>query len=210
MEKQIKNKINRKPINLEDAKKCKETYYYWIRNKYNKLLQNDKNSVFGSALFIFLNKTCFRGVYRVGPNGFNVPYGHYNNPEIINYNHLVKIHILIQNVIFNTSNYSDSIAKINNADFVYLDPPYAPINSKSFVGYNQTGFSLQEHNKLFDLCVNLKQNNTKFLMSNSDVDLVKNKFSLLEYTTEIIECKRAINSKKPGSKCNEVLIYNYL
>ena len=124
----------------------------------------------------------------------------------------VKYDIILnlQNVIFNTSNYSDSIAKINNVDFVYLDPPYAPINSKSFVGYNQTGFSLQEHNKLFDLCVNLKQNNTKFLMSNSDVDLVKNKFSLLEYTTEIIECKRAINSKKPGSKCNEVLIYNYL
>jgi DNA adenine methylase len=205
----IKQKINRKPSSLDEAKTSKEIYYYWIRNKYNKLSQEQKNSVLGSAIFIFLNKTCFRGVYRVGPNGFNVPYGHYNNPEIINYDNLVNINKLIKNVIFTTSNFKDSISRIGQNDFAYLDPPYAPINSKSFVGYNQDGFTLSNHNELFELCKTLKRKNTKFLMSNSDVELVKNNFPTSEYKTDIIECKRAINSKKPDSKCNEVLISNY-
>jgi len=77
-------KINRKPKNINEAKIAKENYYYWIRNCYNKL--NNENSILESAMFIFLNKTCFRGLYRIGPNGFNVPYGHYSNPEIINKN----------------------------------------------------------------------------------------------------------------------------
>ena len=76
--------INRNPKNISEAKIAKENYYYWIRNKYNKLLSVEKQSILGSAMFIFLNKTCFRGVHRVGPNGFNVPYGNYKNPEIYN------------------------------------------------------------------------------------------------------------------------------
>ena len=76
--------INRTPKNIDDAKIAKENYYYWFRSEYNKLSVNDKKTTIGSAMFIFLNKTCFRGVFRVGPKGFNVPYGHYNNPEIIN------------------------------------------------------------------------------------------------------------------------------
>ena len=65
----------------------KENFYYWLRYKFNKLIKKEK-SIRVSAIFIFLNKTCFRGVYREGPNGFNVPYGNYNNPEIINKKHL--------------------------------------------------------------------------------------------------------------------------
>ena len=71
--------INRNPLNISEAKLCKENYYYWIRMRYNNLSKEEKKSILGSSLFIFLNKTCFRGVFRVGPNGFNVPYGHYKN-----------------------------------------------------------------------------------------------------------------------------------
>jgi site-specific DNA-adenine methylase len=80
--------INRTPKNIDEAKIAKENYYYWIRSEYNKLNFNDKKTPLGSAMFIFLNKTCFRGVFRIGPKGFNVPYGHYKNPEIINSEHL--------------------------------------------------------------------------------------------------------------------------
>jgi DNA adenine methylase len=84
--------VNRKPKNIDEAKETKENYYYWIREKYNNLSSVEKKSIIGSSMFIFLNKTCFRGIFRVGPKGFNVPYGHYNNPEIINKKHLDNIH----------------------------------------------------------------------------------------------------------------------
>ena len=91
---------NTKPKTLIEAKQSKENYYYWIRSEYNKLCLTDKKDILGSAMFIFLNKTCFRGIFRIGPNGFNVPYGHYKNPEIINKNHLDNINLLIKDVIF--------------------------------------------------------------------------------------------------------------
>ena len=73
-------------------------------------------------MFIFLNKTCFRGVFRMGPNGFNVPYGHYKNPEIINKEHLIEIHELIQELIFSVSDFNESLKWINHInDFVYLE-----------------------------------------------------------------------------------------
>ena len=124
--------LNRKPKNINEAKLSRENYYYWIRSQYNNLSSNDKNKIIGSAMFIFLNKTCFRGVFRVGPNGFNVPYGHYNNPEIINKEHLFKIHNLIQNVIFECCDFNISLNNVEDNDFVYLDPPYAPETTTSF------------------------------------------------------------------------------
>lgn len=208
--------INRKPKTLEEAIVSQESYYYWIRIQFNKLSQLEKNSLIGSSYFIFLNKTCFRGMYREGPNGFNVPFGNYKNPEIINYEHLKHVSNLIQPVNFIYSSFENSFTKFNKEDFkedfVYLDPPYAPETEKSFVGYTADGFSLEQHNLLFKLMKENQENQKnkiKFLMSNADVDLVKNSFSNPIYTIEIISCKRSINSKKPNSKTNEVLISNF-
>ena len=202
-------KINRIPYDITEAKVAKENYYYWIRSKYNKLCINDKNTILGSALFIFLNKTCFRGIFRVGPNGFNVPYGHYNNPEIINKEHLEEIHLLIQNVIFKCSDYNIALTKVEYNDFVYLDPPYAPEKATSFVGYNINGFNIMNHNNLFDLIKNLTLKNIKMILSNSDVKLVRDQFTNEKYNILSILCKRAINSKNPNAKAKEVIIKNY-
>jgi DNA adenine methylase len=219
--------VNRKPNNILESKTSQESYYYWIRKQYNLLTQGQKNEPLGTAYFIFLNKTCFRGVYREGPNGFNVPFGHYKNPEIINEEHLLRISKLIKDVKFICQSFEKSFENIVSPlgvygpkescsplgvygpkesyrplDFIYLDPPYAPENIKSFVGYTSSGFNLEQHNLLFTLC---KKHN--FLMSNADVELVKNNFMQMDkYSIEIISCKRSINSKKPNSKTNEVLI----
>ena len=201
--------INRKPLNIEEAKITKENYYYWIRNEYNKLSINDKNDIIGSAMFIFLNKTCFRGVFRIGPNGFNVPYGHYNNPEIINKEHLEEIHNLIQNVIFKYCDYNTSLLNIEVNDFIYLDPPYVPEKETSFVKYTLNGFNIENHNNLFTLIHKLTEENKKLLLSNSDVKLVRENFTSEKYNITSILCKRSINSKNPESKTNEVLIKNY-
>ncbi len=192
--------------------KSKESFYYWIRYKFNKYSQDKKNSYKGSTIFIFLNKTCFRGLYREGPNGFNVPYGHYNNPEIINKEHLMNISKLIKNVNFIHSDFSKSFNNINNQDynnFFYLDPPYAPINNTSFVDYNADGFDINKHKKLFELIKNMANKNIKFMMSNADVPMVREEFIEDIFNIMTILCKRSINSKNPESKVNEVIIKNY-
>ena len=195
--------INRNPKSIEEAKTSKESYYYWIRNKYNNSV--DKNSIECSALFMFINKTCFRGMYREGPNGYNVPYGHYKKtPTIITENDLNYISDLIKNVEFKQSNFVDSIKNICEDDFVYLDPPYAPENSKSFVNYVVDGFDIETHKLLFNEIKKL--NKTKFVLSNSNVKLVTDSFK--DYNCQEITAKRAINSKKPGSLTTEVIIYN--
>ena len=160
-------------------------------------------------MFIFLNKTCFRGVFRVGPNGFNVPYGHYNNPEIINTEHLEEIHHLIQNVVFECCDFNTSLNIVESNDFVYLDPPYAPETDTSFVGYTQNGFNLENHTNLFKLIHTLTNTNKKIMLSNSDVSLVRENFTSEKYNTLSILCKRSINSKKPDAKTKEVIIKNY-
>jgi DNA adenine methylase len=203
--------INRIPINIEEAKKARENYYYWTRSKYNKLSATDKRSVFGSAMFIFLNKTCFRGVFRVGPNGFNVPYGHYANPEIINKEHLEEIHHLIKDVRFECCDFTTSLmpTNIEQGDFLYLDPPYAPETETSFVGYTENGFNIDNHNRLFHLIHILTEAKHKIMLSNADVRLVSDNFANEKYNTTNILCKRSINSKNPDAKAKEVIIRNY-
>lgn len=201
--------INRKPKNINEALITKENYYYWIRKKYNELDMNEKKTTIGSAMFIFLNKTCFRGIFRVGPNGYNVPYGHYKNPEIINKIHLDEIHLLIQNVIFESCDFNISLNNIKSNDYVYIDPPYAPETTTSFVSYTKNGFNLEQHNTLFNIIHKLTEMNIKIMLSNSDVSLVRDNFKHKNYNIESILCKRTINSKNPNIKAKEVIIKNY-
>jgi DNA adenine methylase len=199
--------VNRKPGTLEEATTSKESYYYWIRSQFNTLVKEEKGgTVEASAMFLFLNKTCFRGLYREGPNGFNVPYGHYENPGILNEEHLHDVSELIQGVRFRAQGFDKSLSKCKVGDFVYLDPPYVPENIKSFDKYNLIGFNLENHQELFGACKKLVEIGANFTMSNSDMKLVRDAFPDGEYETEVIECRRAINSKKPESKTNEVLI----
>ena len=183
--------------NIEE--KEKEKYYYSMRQLFNTC---DKNSIEHSALFMFLNKTCFRGLYREGPNGFNVPYGHYKKVNIIDKDELEKISELIKNVNFECLDFRESLKKVGSQDFVYLDPPYAPETKNSFVGYTKGGFKLEDHNELFKT---IKENIPIFVMSNSNVELVNESFQ--GYDKKVIIAKISINSKNPESKTEEVIVY---
>ena len=200
-----KGTANRKPKNITEAKTSKESYYYWMRKLFNNKLGN--KTVQNSALFIVINKICFRGVYREGPNGFNVPFGHPKKiPEIITKKKLDAISALIKDVIFIGASFEESMQNVTENDFVYLDPPYAPENDKSFVGYTKDGFDIDTHKKLFKLTKELTDKQVKFAMSNAKVELITENFK--EYKIEETKARRAINSKNPGASTMEVIIYN--
>lgn len=192
-------------VNENNYMTTREHYYYWTRNLYNNI---SKDSVEAAGYFIFLNKTGFRGMYRESSSGeFNIPYGLKDNksiPGIIDEINMRKLSELIKDVNFVHSGFENSIKQIKERDFVYLDPPYAPENESSFVGYTKDGFGIDVHKKLFEEIKKLK--NIKFVMSNSCVKLVLDNFKL--YNIEKIIARRAINSKNPESTTKEVVIYN--
>jgi len=202
--------VNRKPANMEEAMTSPESYYFWIRSRFNALSREERQSVKASAMLLFMNKTGFRGVYREGPNGINVPYGNYKNPTILDADHIRKVSLLIQDVVFVCQDFREALSIIEPGDFVYLDPPYAPENEKSFVSYTKDGFDLNAHNALFAICNEFTAKNVRMLMSNADVELVREAFNNgKQYKVNTISCRRAIHSKTPEARTNEVLIRNY-
>ena len=194
------------PKSLEEGKTSQESYYYWIRQQFNSL--PDKTTVQASAMMVFLNKTCFKGLYREGPRGFNVPFGHYKNPTLCDEVNLRAVSELIQPVVFVCQSFEQSLTSIQAGDFVYLDPPYAPETDTSFDTYVAGGFPKKYHETLFGLCQSLKQKQIGFLMSNANVPFVLNAFPEPQYQVYLVAARRAIHSKDPSATTNEVFITN--
>jgi DNA adenine methylase len=183
-------KGTKKPQSIEEAKTSKESYYYWIREKFNTEHLPEQ--------FVFLNKTCFRGLHREGPNGFNVPFGHYKTLPTLDENNILKVSKLFENVKFVCQSFEESFESVKDGDFIYMDPPYVPVNTTSFTNYTKGEF---DHNELFGGINALK---CRWLLSNADVPIVEE--SIEEGIINYIECRRAINSKDPSATINEVLI----
>ena len=200
-----KSKEHRNPTSKSDAMETREGYFYWSRREFNNItIENNNDMIHKSALLLLLNKTCFRGIYREGPNGFNVPYGNYKTtPKYPTLNYINDMSHMFENVQFQKQDFQTSLVHVSDNDFVYMDPPYLPIDAKSFTGYTYDGFSETHHNQLFTTIKSMKN---KFVMSNAGVQRINNEF--VNYNIMYIECRRAINSKNPGSKVYEVLVSN--
>jgi DNA adenine methylase len=201
----VGEEVNRAATTIVAAKSSPESFYYWVRSRYNLLGPAERTTAAASAMFLFLNKTCFRGLYREGPRGFNVPYGNYKRPAVYDEAHLRSVSELIQGVVFTCCSFTEAFTRVGAGDFVYADPPYVPETATSFVDYTEDGFGADNHRALFALCT---ARGVRFLMSNADVPLVRENFPEPTYSTQVLLCKRAINSKRPNAMTNEVLITN--
>jgi DNA adenine methylase len=167
-----------------------EDTYYKRRAEFNQFPS--------PALFVYLNKVGFRGMYREGPYGFNVPYGHYQNPTVCDAENIRKFSKLVESVEFSCQGYDDALRGCGPSDFVYMDPPYVPETVTSFTGYTAESF---DHKKFF---IFLKGSPARWVMSNSATALVREEFE--EYDKTEVSARRAINSKNPAARTTELII----
>lgn len=193
-------------------------YFYQLRTEYNArdLTSKDRNNRL-AALFIFLNRTCFNGLYRVnGKNLFNVPFGKYANPKICDEDNLRKDSELLQKVEILNGDYAETLQYLSNRSFYYLDPPYKPISeTSSFNSYSSTAFDDDQQIRLKEFCDTINEREGKFMLSNSDprsVDETNTFFDDLygAYNIHRVLAKRNINAKgNKRGQINELLITNY-
>lgn len=194
----------------EHNNKNTQEYFYTVRaldrtEDYEQLSDVEK-----AARIIYLNKTCYNGLYRVNSSGqFNSPYGKYKNPNIVNAEQIRAMSHYLQSakIDIRQGDYREALKGLRKGAFVYFDPPYLPISSSSsFTGYTENGFSYEQQVSLKRECDKLRKKGISFLQSNSDCPEIRELYR--EYDIRTVQAKRSINSKpnKRGG-INEVLIY---
>lgn len=184
----------------EHGNKHSEDYYYATRK--NQIADDDIEL---AARFIYLNKTCYNGLYRVNNKGeFNVPFGKYKNPSIINEDIILSCSNNLQNVELFNSNFASLNQQPSQNDFVYLDPPYHPIKDNSFTKYAKDDFKKEDQLTLFNYCKELDSKGVKFMASNSDTSFINDLYKGFDIQ-KIIVTHMMNRSKNIG----EVLIKNY-
>lgn len=207
----IKNNLSELIIDLKKHDNNAD-YFYQIRSLDRTEEFKNLAPVERASRVIFLNKTCFNGLYRVNNAGeFNAPFGRYKNPNIVNELTLkaVNKYFNSNNVVFKSGDYQDVLSKISENSFVYLDPPYHPISeSSNFTGYVQGGWDIFDQTRLRDACDQLDSKGIKFLLSNSSSPIIKDLYEKYKITT--VKANRAINSNgSDRGEVDEVLIRNY-
>ena len=185
-------------------------YFMEIRNVDRTEEYQNWSDVQKASRFIYLNRTCFNGMYRVNSKGeFNVPFGHYKNPRILDENNLVNCSNLLQGIEIKHADFSEILKKVKKGDFVYFDPPYVPLSeTSSFTSYTKEGFDIDMQFKLRDVCDELDTMGVNFLLSNSDTKLVNDLYE--NYNIKKVFASRQINANADGrGKITEVLVRNY-
>ncbi|AWC27147.1 DNA methyltransferase [Bacillus cytotoxicus] len=199
---------------IEDLKKHKndKDYFYEIRDLDRRPEYKQLSPIERASRIIYLNKTCFNGLFRVNSQGqFNVPFGKYKNPQIVNevviravHNYLSSNDVQIMNEDFETV-----VETAKKGDFVYFDPPYDPVSdTSSFTGYSLDGFNKDDQKRLKYLFVELDKRGVNVMLSNSATDFIKELYE--GFNIQIVSASRNINANASGrGKIDEVLVMNY-
>jgi len=198
----------------EHRDKNDKKYFYRLRQLDRDTSFATRSDLERAARIIYLNKTCYNGLFRVNSQGqFNVPFGNYTNPNIVDEvvlravsRYLNEAHVEVSN-----DDFAAAVSGAARGDFVYLDPPYDPVSdTSSFTGYNLNSFDKNEQRRLKTVCDDLTQRGCKVLLSNSATDFIRELYGdTTRYTTVEVEASRNINSVSTGrGKINELLIFN--
>ncbi len=207
----VKNNPDELIMDLKSHKN-ESDYFYDIRALDRKDDFKKLSKIKKASRVIFLNKTCYNGLYRVNNSGeFNSPFGKYKNPNIVNESTIRAVSKYFNNndITILNGDFEDAVKGIRKGAFVYFDPPYHPVSqSSNFTGYVPGGFDMFEQVRLRDLCIELDKKGVNFLLSNSSTPLIKDLYK--DFNIKIVKANRVINSNaKKRGEIDEVLIRNY-
>jgi DNA adenine methylase len=182
-----------------------EKYYYEVREKYNC----SARSAAQAARFIYLNKTCFNGIFRVNLKGkFNVPYGRKEPPFLPDRKWLRLSSSALKNALIKSATFEEILATANNDDFIYLDPPYPPLNNTSnFTLYTKDRFNIADQKRLAETVYELNARGCLFMMSNADIPLINDFYK--KFNRFSLPVTRYITCKSIKHQVNELIITNY-
>lgn len=189
----------------EDGK----AYYYSLREQYNDKLMKSEFDVELAALFIFINKHCFNGLYRVNGKGlFNVPYNN-SRRKSIDEESIIAISDFLKGVRIIQGDFEEACRDAKKGDFVFIDSPYAPINPTSFESYTKEGFDIESHRRLANLFDELTTRGCYCMLTNHNTDLINELYGGKGYKIDVVSVKRMINSDASNRVGEEVIICNY-
>jgi DNA adenine methylase len=183
-------------------------FFLKIRDEFEQTPKTSCNIPHCAAMVIYLNKTCFNGLYRVNKKGkFNVSFGKYKNPNIRNEENLRNCSIALENTKISQNDYKQVLNRAQSGDFVYFDPPYHPVSDTSFTSYTSSGFRPKDQEELYFVALELKNSGVSVLLSNSSCDFIRKLYEK-DFTIEEVQASRNINcnAEKRG-KITELLIY---
>lgn len=191
-----------------NAAEDKKEYYYSMRESYNEKIKNNKYDLMTVALFLYLNKTCFNGLYRVNSKGlFNVPFNNRKTLNIYSKENLEEIAKYLDKITIMNGDFEDTCKNAKAGDFVFFDSPYAPLKADSFESYTKEGFAMEEHIRLAQLYKELSDRGVYCMLTNHNTDFINKLYS--DYNIEVVQVKRMINSDAKNRVGEEVIITNY-
>lgn len=189
----------------EDGKK----YYYSLRELYNDKLMKAEYDMELAALFVFINKHCFNGLYRVNGKGlFNVPYNNSRRASV-DESTIIKISKYLQGITIMDGDFEEACKGAKKGDFVFMDSPYAPLNPTSFESYTKEGFDIESHKRLSRLYDELTARGCYCMLTNHNTELINDLYGNKGYKIDVVSVKRMINSDASNRVGEEVIICNY-